>query len=159
MKKILLTASLILIIGTTLFAYSQFAKKGTLSAVLLHKVELTNPPEFIFAITTSNQTLPDGKAIPKGTRFIGKFSREESGTKIYFNELQTTDGKKLQILGKVLLNTPIDKKVGGVSAKVGRSLQQQTKSNVLGAIFNNPAINQFTGSVLPRGSTLNIEID
>ena len=159
MKKLLIPF-LVLLVVFGLYGYTQFVKKSFVSAVLMHRIDLSNPPEAIFAITTNDQNLSDGKMLPKGTKFIGKVNTESDGYVIHFNSVQTSDGQTMQLLAKSNLNIKQVKQESGVSAKLGTTLHQQTKTNVLGAIFNNPQINQNeNGSILQRGSYLKIEID
>ena len=160
MKKVLITTMLVIVFATALYGYSQFLKKGMISAVLLQEIDLKNPPDPVLAISTYEQNLPDGKNLPKGTRLIGKLASEENGYVIYFNEIQSVDGKRYQFLAKSNLNLKESEGGKGVSAKIGKTLYQQTKTNVLGAIFNNSNnIQTSRNSILPRGSILKIEIN
>lgn len=159
MKKITFLALAILLAATMLYSYSQFVKKSVISAVLQHQVDLSNPPEAIYAISTFDQTLPDGKSIPKGTRFMGKLSKENNSFIIYFDESQATDGKKTQLLAKSSLNIKEGESGKGVSAKISKTLYKQTKTNVLGAIFNTPTSSPNSNTILPRGYNLKIEVE
>ncbi len=159
MKKVTII-TLVLFLITALFCYSQYLKKGVVSAVLQHQIDLSNPPESVFAISTFDQKLPDGKTLPKGTKFTGNISKESAGFIIYFNTIQTLGGKREQISARSNLNISEGKSRGGVSSKIGNTLYKQSKSNVLGAIFTNPsAANNLTGLILPRGTTVKIELN
>ena len=159
MKKLLVTV-LSVILVTGLYAYSQFIKKEIIQAVLQYQINLENPPNAIFAISTFDQKLSDGKNILRGTRFIGMVTKEESGYLINFNTIQTSDGKKDQFLGRSNLNTKSNLKVGGVSGKISKTLYERTQTNVLGAIFKAPNESQNSNSlILPQGFTIKIEID
>ena len=152
--------ALILILGIFAYGYTQYLKKSTVSVVLQYQIDLNNPPEQVYAISLFEQTLPEGKKLQKGTRFIGKLNKENSGYVIYFNTIQNPDGKTGQIIAKTNLNSNISGQAGGVSAKIGKTLYKQTKTNVLGAIFRNSQDSkEFPNSVLPQGSLLKIEID
>ncbi|MBI3590725.1 MAG: hypothetical protein HY094_05015 [Candidatus Melainabacteria bacterium] len=159
-NKLAIILAPILIFGIFTYGYTQYLKKGLASIVLLHEINLQNPPESIFAISTFDQSLPDGKNIPKGTRFIGMLIKENSNYVIYFNEIQSINGTKMGFLAKSNLNIKESGQNGGVSAKISKTLYKQTKTNVLGAIFNTSNENQSSpGLVLPRGSSLKIEIN
>ena len=159
MKKLLFT-TLVIALVTILYGYTQFQKKGVISVVLLQEIDFSNPPDPVLAISTYDQNLPDNKNLPKGTRLIGKLANEENGYVIYFNEIQTTDGTKSQFLAKSNLNLKENEDSKGVSAKIGKTLYKQTKTNVLGAIFNSSNnIQASRNSILPRGSILKIEIN
>lgn len=152
--------ALIIVLGVFTYGYTQYLKKGTVSAVLQYQIDLNNPPEQIYAISISEQTLPDGKKLEKGARFIGKLSKEENGYIIYFNTVQNPEGKAKQIIAKSSLSSNVTGQAIGVSAKIGKTLYNQTKTNVLGAIFHNPQDSkEFPSSVLPKGLSLKIEID
>lgn len=161
MKPIVLgPVFLALLITTFLYGYTQFLKKETVNAVLQHQVDLENPPESIFAITTSEQILAGGQKLLKGTRFIGKLKNENGNLIIYFDQIQNLDGNKLNFSAKTTLSQNEADIAGGVSAKIGKTLQRQTKSNVLGAIFTHPNTNQSSaGTILHRGSSLKVVID
>ena len=160
MKKLGAMLTLILIFGIFAYAYTQYLQKSSIFAVLQYPIDLQSPPDSVFAVSTIGQKLPDGKMLPKGTRFIGMLSKEEKGFVIYFDEIQKLDGDKEQFSAKSSLNVEEQNKQGGVSAKISKTLYQQTKTNVLGAIFNSSNnIKQSQGTVLPRGSTLKIEVD
>jgi len=145
---------------TILIGYTQFLKKETISAVLQYEIDLNNPSDFVFAITTLDQKLATGKNLAKGTRFFGMLTKENENYVVYFNTLQLTNGNKESFLAKSNLNLNEETKAGGVSAKISKTLYKQTKSNVLGAIFKSPSDVQMPSSlVLPKGSTLKIEIN
>lgn len=152
--------SFFLLILTVLYGYSQFIKKGVISAVLQYQIDLKNPPNLVFAISTFDQKLPDGKWLLKGTRFIGNLTKEGDDFIIYFNTIQTTSGKKEQFFAKSNLSVKESLVAGGVSARIGKTLYQQTKTNILGAIFNSSNnIKQLPSLVLPRGAVLRIDIN
>lgn len=159
MKKFILLI-FVLAVVTMLYGYTQFLNKGFIQAVLQYQLDFQNPPETVFAVSTFEQKMPDGTQLPKGTRFIGMFSKEENNFVIYFDSIQTLDGKNKKVIAKSILNIKEENKQTGVSAKISKTLYQQTKTNVLGAIFNTSNnIQQLPGTVLPRGSVLKIEID
>lgn len=150
---------LVIIFASALYGYTQFTKKGLISAVLLHEVNLENPPSNIFAISTSDQNLTGGKSIPKGTRFTGSLTKGDSSV-IYFNAIQIPDGKQEQILAKAVLTSGSKADTPGVSSKISKTLYKQTRTNVLGAIFKD----QDTGTkpdgyILPKGTIIKIEAD
>lgn len=150
----------ILISLTVLYGYTQFLKKETISAVLQYQIDLSNPPDFVFAITTLDQKIASGKNLSKGTRFIGMLSKEGENYVVYFDTIQFSNGDKEPFVAKTNLNYGEEAKLGGVSAKISKTLYKQTKSNVLGAIFKSSGeVQRTSSSVLPRGSTLKIEID
>ena len=152
--------ALVLVLGVFAYGYTQYLKKADVSAVLQYQIDLNNPPEQIYAISLSEQVLPDGKKLYKGTRFIGKLNKEENRYVIYFNTIQNPDGKSSQVIAKSNLSSNVNGQAGGVSAKIGKTLYKQTKTNVLGAIFyNSQDAKEFPSSVLPQGSSLKIEID
>ena len=159
-NKLGIVLALILVLGVFAYGYTQYLKKGAISAVLQYQIDFNNPPEQVYAISLSEQKLPDGKELKKGTRFIGKLSKEENKYVIYFNTIQNPDGESQQVIAKSNLTSNISGQAAGVSAKIGKTLYKQTKTNVLGAIFRNPQdAKEFPSSVLPQGSPLKIEID
>ena len=159
-NKFGMALALILVFGVFAYGYTQYLKKGAVSAVLQYQIDLNNPPEQVYAISLSEQTLPDGKKLQKGTRFIGKINKEDTGYIIYFSTLQNPDGDTQQVIAKSNLNSNVSGQAVGVSAKIGNTLHRQTKTNVLGAIFHNSQdVKEFPSSVLPQGSPLKIEID
>ena len=159
MKKVTII-TLVLFFVTIVICYSQYLKKGVASAVLQHQIDLSNPPVSVFAISTSDQKFSDGKILPKGTKFIGNVGKGADGFIIYFNTIQTPEGKREQINAKSNLKVSESQSKGGVSAKIGKTLYKQNKSNVLGAIFTNPsAANNLSGLMLPRGSIVKIEFN
>ena len=156
---------LILICATALYAFSQFAKKESISAVLLHEVNLESPPPNIFAVSILDQGLKGDKNIPKGTRFIGTLTKDDNST-IYFNILQMPNGKKEQFFAKAILSrseqplTPTSRSnIPGVSAKISKTLYKQTRTNVLGAIFKDQKdiSSRQAGYILPKGTIIEIE--
>lgn len=159
-SKLGMVLVLILILGVFTYGYTQYLKKGSISAVLQYQIDLNNPPEQIYAISLSEQKLPDGKELKKGTRFIGKLSKEGNKYIIYFSTIQNPDGESQQVIAKSNLTSNVSGQAAGVSAKIGKTLYKQTKTNVLGAIFHNSQdAKEFPTSVLPQGSPLKIEID
>lgn len=151
---------LIFILGTVLYGYTQFLKKETILAVLQQQINLENPPDVIFAISTYDQKLSNGKNIPRGTRFIGKLSKTNDSLQINFNSIQIPDREKEDFPAKSNLNIQSQAQTSGVSANISKTLYRQTKSNVLGAIFKSPGNSQeLTSQILPRGYTLKIEIE
>ncbi len=159
-NKFGIALSLILVLGAFAYGYTQYLKKGAVSAVLQYQIDLNNPPEQVYAISLSEQTLPDGKKLKKGTRFIGKLNKEDTGHIIYFSTIQSPDGRTQQVIAKSNLASTVSGQAAGVSAKIGNTLHRQTKTNVLGAIFHNSQdAKEFPSSVLPQGSPLRIEVD
>ena len=159
-NKFGIVLALILVLGVFAYGYTQYLKKSTVSAVLQYQIDLNNPPEQVYAISLSEQTLPDGKKLEKGTRFIGKLSKEENKYVIYFNTVQNPEGDAKQVIAKSNLSSNVTGQAAGVSAKIGKTLYKQTKTNVLGAIFRNSQdAKEFPSSVLPQGSPIRIEID
>ena len=159
-NKFGMALALIFILGIFAYGYTQYLKKGAIWAVLQYQIDLNNPPEQIYAISLSEQTLPDGKKLNKGTRFIGKLNKEDAGYIIYFSTLQSPDGGTQQVIAKSSLSSNVSGQAAGVSAKIGNTLHRQTKTNVLGAIFHNSQnAKEFPGSILPQGSSIKIEID
>ena len=159
MKKFLFIF-LIFSSATALFAYSQFIKKETIQAVLQYQIDLENPPDAVFAISTFDQKLNNGKNIPRGTRFLGMLVKEEDGLTINFDTLQSTSGKKEKIMAKSLLNVKGEIKTTGVSAKISMTIYERTQTNILGAIFKGPNDKQNLDTpVLPQGFIIKIEID
>ena len=150
----------VLIVSTIAIGSSQFAKKELITVILQHQVNLEAPPENIFVVSTSEQSLSGGKKISKGTRFIGKLTKLYDDFIIDFNEVQTPDGEKEKFLAKVNLNIKGTNQASGVSAKISKTLYQKTQTNVLGAIFTNPSNTQvLKGTILQRGTVLKLEID
>lgn len=148
------------VIGITTLASKSTGAKGTLNAVLQSDLNLSSPSNSVYAISTSDQQLPDGSTISRGTKFIGMSSVEGDHLVIFFDSIQTLDGQTQQFIGKLNISKIEDKQASGVSAKIGKTLYNQSKSNVLGAIFHNPGSGQDLNlSVLPKGSTLKIELD
>ena len=149
---------LILIFGVVTYGYSQYLKKGLISAVLQQGIDLNSPQgNLVFAISTFDQKTPDGKNIPKGTKFTGKLNKEENKLIIYFDTLEMPEGKKQQFLAKTVLNINEKQESNGVSAKIGKTLYQQSKTNVLGAIFHTSS--NISQSLLPQGSILKLELN
>ncbi len=159
MKKILITVVvLVLIFG--LYGYTQYLKKSLVNAVLMQRIDFNSPPGKVFAIITDDQNLSDGKKLPKGTKLLGNLAKENGSYVIYFDGVQTLSGETVKLIGKSNLNIKEIDQSTGVSAKIGKTLSQQTKTNVLGAIFNNPAASQSeNGEILQRGSAIKVEID
>lgn len=147
---------LVLITFTIVYGYTQYLNKSLISAVLQYKIDLRNPPDQIFAITTFDQRLPSGKSILKGTQFVGKLASDNQKLVIYFDVIKDATGKGEQFTGKSNLNLNEELKSDGVSAKIGKTLYQQTKTNVLGAIFYTGNVSQ---QILPQGFKLKIETD
>lgn len=159
MKKLLVTVAILVSI-TVLISYSQYANKKIIQAVLQSQLDINNPPELISAILAYDQTLKEGKSLPKGTKFTGMLSKESNNILIYFDTIEFADGKKSQFYAKSNLNIK-DKVQGGVSSKIGKTLNEQTRTNVLGAIFHTSTSRGYLQNslVLPQGTLLKIEID
>ena len=152
---------LLLTILTIVYGYTKFAEKTTITAVLQHEVTLDNAPGSVFAITTSEQNLSDGKNIPKGSVFVGTVSKEQNGYSINFNSVRSIKGTNEQINAKSTISYSQKNEDAGLSANIGKTLYRQTESSVLGAIFHNPQnnIKSKGNETLPRGSVLKIEIE
>src|SRR3989338_4584411 len=163
MKKLIIfisiTSIFIFLTLSGLYAFSQYLKKGTVNAVLQYQVNLDNPPENIYAISTVDQTTQSGKTLPKGTIFIGTLNKEEGIPVIYFNSIQPAGRKTENFIAKSGLKVIQSGQSTGVSAKLGKTIHQQTKTNVIGAIFHNSSSNsrETVSSVLPKGYAIKIE--
>lgn len=142
-----------------LFGYTQFLEKSTIQVALQHQVDLSNPPGSVFAIVTKPQKLKRGVEFEQGTRFIGKVEKEDKNFVIYFDSLQRLSGKKERFNGKVTFVPKEVKPGGGISSRLGETIQERTKTSVLGAIFSVPqSVQAEDGAILPRGTTLFIEV-
>jgi len=161
-RNIGLFAIFIIILGSSIFMLSSIStgSKGTISAILQSDLNLYNPSGNIIAVSTTDQVLADGSTLPRGTKLLGKTSLEGNNLIVFFDTIQTLDGQNQQFIGRLTINKIDDGHASGVSAKLGKTLYNQSMSNVLGAIFYNPG-NTKVGdvSVLPRGSALKIEVD
>ena len=146
---------------TIAYGYTKFIEKTSITAVLQHEVGLDNESGSIFAITTFDQTLSDGKNIPKGSVLIGMINKEQGGYSIDFNSVRSVKGTNEQINAKSTISYSQKNEDTGLSANIGKTLYRQTESSVLGAIFHNPQNNiKSTGNdILPRGTVLKIEIE
>ena len=160
-RFLILTTIFIFLTLSGLYAFSQYLKKGTVSAVLQYQVDLDNPPENIYAISTFDQTTPSGKTLPKGTIFIGTLNNESGILVIYFNSVQFIGGKTEKFTAKSGLKVAQSGQSVGVSAKLGKTIQQKTKTNVIGAIFRTSSTNnqEIASSVLPKGYAIKIEVE
>ena len=162
MKRFVVFTSLFILISMTgIYAFSQYLKKGTINAVLQYQVNLDNPPENIYAISTFDQTTPSGKTLPKGTVFIGTLNKEAGMPIIYFNSVLLNGEKTENFIAKSRLKAVSTEQSTGVSAKLGKTIYQQTKTNVIGAIFYNSSSNsqELASSVLPKGYAIKIETE
>jgi len=148
----------VLVISLSLYGYSQYYKKSLLSAVLINKIDLYNPSDSVLAISSLDQQLPDGKILPRGTKFAGRLVKEGDNFVIYFEDIQTAAGNKLGLSGKANLNPTLPQHPGGVSAKISKTIHRQTKSNVIGAIFKNSGTSNTQLGILERGTLLKIEV-
>lgn len=159
MKRIFLYAVLFLILLiTSLYGYTQYAKRNIIHAVLKQRIDLDNPPANILAITTFDQTLYNKRKIPKGTRLFGNLIKDNDTYTIFFNRMQEVSGKETSINGKLVLARSHDK-AHGISAKLGKTLHSQTRTNIIGAIFQNPQTQSSVIPVLQSGTSLKIEIE
>ena len=159
-NKFGIALALILVLGVFAYGYTQYLKKGTVSAVLQYQIDLNDPPKQVYAVSLSEQIFPGGKKLEKGSRFIGTLNKEETGYVIYFNSVQNPNGETHQVIAKSSLSSNVVDRAGGISAKIGKTLYKQTKTNVLGAIFRNSQGSNGAGSsILPQGSPIKIEID
>ena len=52
-KKFGISLALILLLGIFAYGYTQYLKKGIISAVLQYQIDLNNPPEQVYAISLS----------------------------------------------------------------------------------------------------------
>lgn len=161
MKKISFYSILFLVlIITSLYGYTQFVKKTMIYVVLKQRIDLNYPPKNIYAVTTFDQSLPDGKKILKGTNLIGNLVRDNGNFTIFFNKMQQLDGKNKIISGKSTIKTKQDEKAQGISARLGKTLHKQTKTNIIGAIFQSSDTYQAPiSSILQRGTNLKVEIE
>ncbi len=156
----LLVICSVLVIGIFTLSSKSTGSKGTITAVLQSDLNIDSPSGSILAVSTTDQALPDGSVLPRGTKFVGKTSVEGNNLVVFFDSIQTSDGQNQQFIGKLIINKIDDKAVSGVSAKIGKTLYNQSKSNVLGAIFHNPGSTQGSDiQALPKGSVLKIEVD
>lgn len=161
-KTISITFFVVFLIAIGLYGYTQVQQKSSLSLVLQNKIDVSSPPEKISAISTLDQNLPDGTLIPKGTKFTGMLINENNAYIIYFDSYETPEGSTAQLLAKSSICLKNEKQAAGVSAKIGKTFQQQTKSNVLGAIFNttgNRENDKLPSSVIPLGYSLRVEVN
>ncbi|MBI1859102.1 MAG: hypothetical protein HYR97_08340 [Candidatus Melainabacteria bacterium] len=162
-KKTLISVvfALLLIAFVVAYAYSQFVEKSIISAVLQYQVNLDSPPNAIFAILTQEQKLPMGQKLQKGTRLIGMIDmKENKGFEINFTAIQKVDGDQESFSGKAIFETDDLGDVAGISSNLSKTFHQKTKSSVLGAIFTtNKNVKENIGSILPRGTTLKIEVE
>ena len=62
-NKFGIALTLVLVLGAFAYGYTQYLKKGLISAVLQYQIDLNNPPEQVYAVSLSEQTLPDGKKL------------------------------------------------------------------------------------------------
>ncbi len=153
--------SVLLIISTAVYGYTQYTQKSIISTILQSPLDLNDTSSLISSISTSEHKLSSGIDIPKGTRFFGKLSKEENKYIIYFDSLQTPDGQTTSFTAKSILDISSNNSKNGVSAKISKTLYKQTKSNVLGAIFynNSSNISESSKSRLPQGYILKLEFD
>lgn len=161
MKRYFIIVVLIMIFGTFLYSYSQYSIKKIITAHLQQNIDISNPPPYVSAISAYDQSLSDGTKIPKGTIFTGMLSKETGNVLIYFDSVEFANGKKSNLYAKTNLNISESKTESGVSAKIGKTLYKQTKTNVLGAIFhtsNSGTNEKLLNSILPQGLTLKIEV-
>jgi len=157
-KRVILFSTLFLITISFLYAFSQFSNKKILQAALQQEINLNIPGNIVSAILTSDQKLSNDKFLPKGTKFFGKISKKENEFVIDFNSIQTTDGKKQNFYAISYLGAKEEIKKGGVSAKISKTVYKQTRTNVLGAIFNSSDdLSKGFTSTIPRGSIIKIE--
>lgn len=152
----LLVVFLFFIIG---YGYTQYLQKSFVTAVLQYQIDLNSPPDKIFAISILDQKLSGSKVFPKGARLVGSLTNDEDGYVIYFDKLQIS-GKSEKFPARAKLNVKNEATSTGVSARIGKTFYDQTKTNVLGAIFDSSRNQkQLSGSILPRGYTLRIEVE
>ena len=152
----LLVIFLFFVIG---YGYTQYLQKSFVTAVLQYQIDLNNPPDKIFAISTFDQKLPGSKMFPKGARLVGSLSSNEDGYVIYFDKLQIS-GKNEKFPAKTKLNIKNETTATGVSARISKTFYEETKTNVLGAIFDSSRNQkQLAGSILPRGYVLKVEVE
>ena len=153
--------SIFLVTVTAIYGYTQYTQKSIISTILQNPIDLNDTSSLISSISTSEHKLSSGIDIPKGTRFFGKLSKEENKYIIYFDSLQTPDGKTESFTAKSILDVNNNNSKNGVSAKISKTLYKQTKSNVLGAIFynNSSNVSESSKSILPQGHILKLEFD
>lgn len=160
-KKIIYALLLFLLaLGISSICYSQFFKKETISAVLHYEINLEEENPRVFAITTLDQKLSSGKILAKGTRFSGRLTKEQNDFVLSFDTVEKTDGTSERISGKTIFTNVKSQEQSGVSARIGNTLYEKTRTSVIGAIFTSPSMTKgITGTVLPRGTNIKIELD
>ena len=159
-KNILVFSSIfvIIIVLTALYSYSQYLKKYYVQAVLNQNIDLNNPPVLVNATSTQDQKLSTGTVLQKGSSLNGMLVNEQGKWIIEFTEIRTTTGKNEDFYGKSVLDLTTKEISKGVSAKIGNTVRHQTKTNVLGAIFQtNTDVIQESKGILPKGYILKIE--
>ncbi len=150
---------IIITVGFVVLSSRSSGPKGQISAVLQAELNLSSPPPSVSAISTSDQPLPDGTTLPRGAKLLGSTSVDGNNLIISFDSVQTLDGQTQNIIGKLVISKADDKQESGISAKLGKTLYNQSKSNVIGAIFYNPGGKDSNTSILPKGSILKIEVN
>jgi len=161
-KNFIIFFSLFTLIAlTVLYSYSNQLKKEPIHAVLQYQINLETPPTAVYAITTQDQKLPTGKKIPQGTRFIGALNKDQEIYIVNFNTIQTASGRNEKFSAKTILSKSQNENIDpGISSKISKTLQNKTKSNILGAIFKSSSdVTQISGTILPRGTAIKIEAD
>lgn len=153
-KKI--TTTFLVVFVTIVFSLS--AKADVVEAVLQYKIDVTNPPNIISAITTYDQKLSTGQSIPKGTRFLGKINKEEAGIIISFDLIKNTVGSENKVTAQSVIADSEVVNHSGISGELGDAMREKTKSSVLGAIFHSNSTTA-ENSYIPRGTKLKIKIN
>ena len=157
-KKNIITSvigTLVILLFVIVYGYS--LERKTISAVLQYQTNLENPQSVIYAVVTKPQKLPNGKTLQNGARLIGQIQKTNNNFEIHFHTVQLANGKKENFSGKTTFNSEIGSNTAGISSKIGKTINEQSRKNVLGAIFGIPESSKPEGLVLQRGSTLLIE--
>lgn len=138
-----------------LYGYS--LEKKIISAVLQYQTSLDTPQNIVYAIVIKPQKLPNGQTLQTGTRLIGEVQRTDDNFEIYFHTVQLASGRKEKFSGKTTFNSAKSSNVGGISSKLGKTIHEQSRKSVLGAIFGTTESSSPSGLILQRGTNLLIE--
>lgn len=153
--------SVLLVACTVVYGYTQYTQKSVIPVILQNQIDLNDTVGLITTLSTAEYKFSNGKALPKGTQFIGMLAKEENKNIIYFDSYLVPDGEKEAFTAKSILEIKSEGKKNGVSAKISKTLYKQTKSNVLGAIFYSNSTNaaETNQQFIPQGQTLKLEFD
>lgn len=160
-RVVILSSIFALILLAVLILYGYSLEKGLVSVVLQYQIDLEDPPDIVYAIVTKPQKYSKDFNLSKGTRFFGKVQKFENGEFIIdFDTIQWTNGKKEKFTGRTVFDSKEGEQAIGISSKIGKTIYQKTKTSVLGAIFSaSPVAQRVEGSILPRGTELNISVE